>query len=129
MFHFILECATVKFSVVDEEFKNIKDESLEILQNSRAKLDEATDEINAEYEAIEQERIAWEAAHKQALSEGRELPRPEGIELRSVAELTAELDNVQAQLDLNAHSNAGVLRTFEARQKEVGCNVQLHATY
>jgi hypothetical protein len=57
-----------------------------------------------------------------AEEQGRPPPPPDGVDLRSLDELQAELDTQRAALELNLNTNPGVVEQYEKRKRDVsGC--------
>lgn len=92
---------------------------MEALSESRAVVAGVSDELRDEYRAIEDARSDWEKNAKAADEEGQPRPSTEGIELRNLDELQAELDIQRANLDLNLTTNPGVVEQYEKRKRDV----------
>ncbi|KII94777.1 hypothetical protein PLICRDRAFT_128007 [Plicaturopsis crispa FD-325 SS-3] len=106
--------ALADFEEVDTRFKAIKDDSKAKLIRSRAIMDDADPEVRAEYEAIEQARLAWDRDEANA----NRTPPPE-IDERLPEELQVALDAKKEELQVNNHTNAGVVEQYERRKKEI----------
>lgn len=107
------------YILVTADFKEAKENSLRILDHSREALDNAAEEVQAEYKQMEYTRSAWETACKEAGEKGVAPPPPGDIDMRSLDELQAELDTQRANLEMNINTNPGVVEQYEKRKKDV----------
>ncbi|PPQ85444.1 hypothetical protein CVT26_014762, partial [Gymnopilus dilepis] len=92
-------------SLVNDEFQRIKAESKEILQRSRDTVAAAPDDVKDEYTALESARMEWEKEAKEAQEQGLPPPDDAHIDQRRVEELEAELEQQQAELEMNLGTN------------------------
>lgn len=104
---------------MDEAYNAIKEKSKAVLADSRQKVFGIEPELRAEYEEIEQVRSEYEKACKTAEEQGTTPPPSDGVELRTMDELHAELETQQANLEMNLNTNPGVVEQYEKRKKEV----------
>lgn len=88
--------ALEEFDKADKEYNAIKKVSKEKLVSSKAKFDEAEEEIQELFQQMESK-----------------------LDPGSLDELQGELDNLQAQLELQAANNPGVLEQYERRKREI----------
>jgi structural maintenance of chromosomes protein 5 len=106
-------------SLVDNTFQKLKDRSHEVLNTSRDKIEEVSDELRDEYNIIEKDRLQYEADLKKATENNTTPPPTEGIELRDTEQLTTDLETERANLEMNLNTNPGVIEQYEKRKKEV----------
>lgn len=92
---------------------------MEALKDSREVISQMRDELQAEYKEIEDLRLAYEKDVKEAEQAGRTPPSSEGVDLRTVDELEAELEAQKAQLDITLATNPGVVEQYEKRKRDV----------
>lgn len=106
---------------MDQQYAEIKAHSKQVLDRSRNVLDEAPDEVRKEYQEMEAVRLDWDAKVKEAKAKGLPPPDPAGtkVDTRTANELKAELETQQAKLDLNLHTNPGVVEQYEKRKRDV----------
>ena len=105
--------------LVNDEFQRIKAESKEILQRSRDTVAAAPDDVKDEYTALESARMEWEKEAKEAKEQGLPPPDDAHIDQRRVEELEAELEQQQAELEMNLGTNPGVVEQYEKRKRDV----------
>jgi structural maintenance of chromosomes protein 5 len=120
----ILTC--VILCLVDQAFNAVKAASKQALDDSRLILNGVSPELREEYQAIEDVRAQYDKDVAVAEKEGLSPPSPEGVDLRSLDELRAELETQQANLDLNLATNPGVVEQYEKRKRDV-CDCLLSA--
>ncbi|PPQ70577.1 hypothetical protein CVT24_000055 [Panaeolus cyanescens] len=111
--------ALEEFNKVHEEFTTIKQQSKQILEESRIALAEATEQVQTEFRAIEDRRLAWEKECTEAKQAGRPLPDKTGVDLRNVEELKAEIEVQKAQLEMNLITNPGIVEQYEKRLRDI----------
>lgn len=104
---------------VQTEFDHIKKETKLILDRSRDALNNAEPPISEEYQQIENARVEYDTALKNANERGGPMPDGTGVDLRSVDELQAELETQQANLEMNLNTNPGVVEQYEKRKRDV----------
>ena len=111
--------ADLPLHLVNDEFQRIKAESKEILQRSRDTVAAAPDDVKDEYTALESARMEWEKEAKEAKEQGLPPPDDAHIDQRRVEELEAELEQQQAELEMNLGTNPGVVEQYEKRKRDV----------
>lgn len=95
------------------------------MAKSSAKLKAASEPTRARFQALEDVSIFRCVLKKRtnlASQSGERDPR-------SSEELETELGALQAQLDMNMHTNAGVVEQYEQRQREVCCTWRLSTQF
>lgn len=104
---------------MNKQFQKIKAESKEILERSRQGLAAAPEEIQKEYDVIEEVRLLYEKNLE--LAKNQRLPEPDasGVDFRTADELQAELETQRANLDMNLNTNPGVVEEYEKRKRDV----------
>jgi structural maintenance of chromosomes protein 5 len=117
--HSMMTLNRVFLSSVDQTFNAIKVTSKQALDDSRQILNDATPELRAEYQAIEDVRARYEKDLATAEKDGLSPPSSEDVDLRSLEELRAELETQKANLDLNLATNPGVVEQYEKRKRDV----------
>lgn len=88
------------------------------MEETKAILNTSDEEIRSEYERISKARIEYEEELAQTTENGVTPPSDEGIDLRSLEELETELGTQNALLDMNFHTNAGIVEQYDNRQRE-----------
>jgi len=89
---------------------------------SRQVISAITPELREQYNEIEAARMLYDKEVAAAEEEGRPPPPSDGVDLRSLDELRAELETQRAALDLNLNTNPGVVEQYEKRKRDVsGC--------
>lgn len=104
---------------MNKAFQKIKAESKEILERSRHILAAAPEEIQKEYEAIEEVRLLYEKNLELANKRGLPGPDASDVDFRTADELQAELETQRANLDMNLNTNPGVVEEYEKRKRDV----------
>lgn len=104
---------------MDKEFRDVKAASKSILDRSREVLDESSDEVKDEYNRLEEIRVEWDAKVKEAKANGLPPPSAAGVDTRTANQLKEELETQKAKLDLNLHTNPGVVEQYEKRKRDV----------
>lgn len=107
------------YCLVDQAYNAIKAESKVALDKSKEVLRGVTPELRAEYQVIEDARVQYERDLATAEQDELSPPSTEGVDLRSLDELQAELETQQANLDLNLATNPGVVEQYEKRKRDV----------
>lgn len=105
--------------LVDQAYNAIKAESKTALDDSKLVLNGVTPELREEYQVIEDARAQYERELTAAERDGLSPPSTEGVDLRTLEELRAELETQQANLDLNLATNPGVVEQYEKRKRDV----------
>ncbi|KAL6307041.1 P-loop containing nucleoside triphosphate hydrolase protein [Sparassis latifolia] len=90
--------AVAEFNDAHRRYEVAKEDSKLKLRVSMAKLDEVDDEIRAKFKDMEDSGEA---------------------NARSAEDVQADLDAKKAQLDMNLHTNAGVVEQFRKREQEI----------
>ena len=104
---------------VDNEFQAIKAESKASLEESRTIMNEIEPGLRDEYQHIEAARAYYDKALASAEQNGTTPPSSEGVDIRTVDELQAELGKQQANLELNFATDGGVVEQYEKRKRQV----------
>ncbi|GLB34268.1 putative P-loop containing nucleoside triphosphate hydrolase protein [Lyophyllum shimeji] len=113
------QTALAEFDRVDEEFQAIKRRSKEALENSREVMNALDPELRERYNAIEAARSKYEKDLAKAEENGTTPPSAEGVDLRTLDELQADLETQRANLDLNLNTNPGVVEQYEKRKRDI----------
>ncbi|KAH9482179.1 Structural maintenance of chromosomes protein 5 [Psilocybe cubensis] len=135
-----------EFGRVQEQYMEIKAQSKRALEETRKMLDEAPEDVRAAYDEIEVARVAWDNKLKEKESRSRrrdgdedgddesrergrgrereresekEEARQSGVDVRTSDELKEELEAQSAKLELNLHTNAGVVELYEKRKRDI----------
>ena len=106
---------------MDTSYKRVKQESKQLLEESRAVVSKMEPDLRAEYDEIERKRMEYDKACHAA--EGRTLPSAEGVDVRSLEELQAEHETQKANLELNLTTDPHVVEQYERRKGEVSRSV------
>ena len=104
---------------VDNAYKRIKQESKDLLEQSRAVVAGIAGELREEYDEIERKRMEYDKARRAAEQEGRAPPPAKGVDVRSLEELQAALETQQANLELNLNTDIHIVEQYERRKQEV----------
>ncbi|TFK69418.1 hypothetical protein BDN72DRAFT_614626 [Pluteus cervinus] len=102
--------------------KELKDEGTDAynaLEETRGIITEAEEDLRKEYDAIEAARTAYDKQLNEARDDGSTPPSAEGVDLRSLDELEAELQTQQTNLDLNLQTNPGIVEQYEKRKRDI----------
>ena len=75
--------------------------------------------LRDEYQHIEAVRAVYDKALVSAEQNGTTPPSSEGVDIRTVDELQAELGKQQANLELNFATDGGVVEQYEKRKRQV----------
>jgi len=102
-----------------QRYYEARDQCKVLLDISKEALDASSEETREKFNGIESPRVVWEEACKLARQNGTPEPAPDGVDMRGVEELRAELDTARAKLELNMNTDDGVVRQYEKRQEEV----------
>ncbi|KAF8076878.1 hypothetical protein FPV67DRAFT_1605252 [Lyophyllum atratum] len=113
------QTALAEFNKVDEEFQAVKVASKAALDASRDVMNAIEPELRERYNAIEAARANYERELAAAEQNGTTPPSAEGVDLRSLEELQAELERQRANLDLNLNTNPGVVEQYEKRKRDI----------
>lgn len=105
--------------LVDEEFRAIKTRSKAALEESREVVQNSEEDLREQYNEIETKRAQYDRDLAEAEARGTTPPSAEGVDVRTVDELQAELDRQQAKLELNLNTNPGVVEQYEKRKRDV----------
>jgi hypothetical protein len=90
------------------------------MDTSQQMLLQLPEELRDEYQEREQARGPYDKAVEEAVKSGEEPPAPEeGIDVRSMEELQTELEKQEANLEMNANTNPGVVEQYEKRKRDV----------
>ncbi|KAG7097539.1 hypothetical protein E1B28_004878 [Marasmius oreades] len=108
-----------EFHEADAEYTRIKAESKVALEIARDAHEQAKEEHKQLYKETEAKRAAYKAALKEAQRNGTEPPSDEGIDLRTVDDLEAALEEQHAQLELITKTNSGVVEQYEKRKRDI----------
>ncbi|KAK2463737.1 hypothetical protein APHAL10511_004230 [Amanita phalloides] len=111
--------ALLEFQRVDNLYKRVKQESKLLLEESRAVVAGIDADLREEYDEIERKRMEYDKALRAAEQEGCTPPSAEGVDVRSLDELQAELATQQANLELNMMTHPGVIEQYERRKQEI----------
>ncbi|KAF7374162.1 Structural maintenance of chromosomes protein 5 [Mycena sanguinolenta] len=112
--------ALQEFNTLDAEFLKVKAEANALRARIEELLLELPLDLRTEYHVQEQAREAYDKAVKAAAEARQEPPVPGAdVDLRTLAELEAELARQEADLDMNANTNPGVVEQYEKRKKEI----------
>ncbi|KAF8634626.1 hypothetical protein AX15_000803 [Amanita polypyramis BW_CC] len=109
----------LEFQRVDNLYKRVKQESKELLEQSRAVVAGMEPDLRAEYDEIERKRMEYDKASHAAEQGGTTSPSAEGVDVRSLEELQAELETQKANLELNLATNPHVIEQYERRKEEI----------
>lgn len=101
-----------EFEKADNDYQAAKVKSKEALVVSQAAVNDAADDLVAEYKAIANARSEYEDQVKA----GRN-PSPDGVDLRTADELRQELENQRAKLTGILETNPGVVEQYEHRKQ------------
>ncbi|KAF8967457.1 P-loop containing nucleoside triphosphate hydrolase protein [Flammula alnicola] len=113
------QTALVEYNQITELFAQIKAETKEVLDRSRAAVEGAEPEVVEDYKVIENVRMEWEAAVKKAEENGLPAPDDSDVDTRTVEELQAELETQRANLEMNLNTNPGVVEQYEKRKRDI----------
>lgn len=103
----------------DNAYKRVKQESKNLLEQSRAVVAGIDGELREEYDEIERNRMEYDKARRAAEQEGRTPPSAEGVDVRSLEVLQAELETQKAHLELNLTTDPHIVEQYERRKQEV----------
>lgn len=98
-------------------------------------MNEINPELREEYHAIEATRANYDKDLATAESDGTTPPPAEGVDVRTLDELQAELEKQQTNLELNLATNPAVVEQYEKRKRDVRrflslfCGVSLVCAY
>lgn len=106
--------------LVDDAFQAIKAESKIILDKSRRIIAGVAPELREEYSRVEALRVQYDNELAAAEKNGTTPPSAEGVDVRTLEELKAELETQRANLELNLNTNPGVVEQYEKRKRDVG---------
>jgi DNA repair exonuclease SbcCD ATPase subunit len=106
-------------SSVDALLNEAKQASVDALEQSRETLKNLDDDLNMEYKEIETARLDYERLKKEADQAGRSPPSSDGVDLRPLETLTAELEERRAQLEIMLATNPGIVEQYEKRKRDV----------
>lgn len=104
---------------VDNAYKRVKQESKDLLEQSRAVVAGINGELREEYDEIERNRMEYDKASRTAEQAGRTPPSAEGVDVRSLEVLQAELETQKAHLELNLTTDPHIVEQYERRKAEV----------
>ncbi|KAF7317180.1 Purine nucleoside phosphorylase [Mycena chlorophos] len=112
-----------EFNEIDEEVKRVRQLAVQLQSESQAALDNISDQIRPTYLDVEAARVAYAQAVKDAGDDADDVPEPEVMpeivtRLTSDA-LEAELDVQTEKLEMNMHTNPGVVEQYERRKHEI----------
>ncbi|TEB23759.1 P-loop containing nucleoside triphosphate hydrolase protein [Coprinellus micaceus] len=114
--------AVAKFNDIHEQFGKLKQLAHEAITEVRARLD-LLDEVNPDLRArvneMERVRSAYDLEVIAAKKEGRPPPSSEGIDLRTYADLEAEIAEQKAAKEMILNTNPGVIEEFEKRKRDI----------
>ncbi|KAG6841292.1 hypothetical protein C0991_012462 [Blastosporella zonata] len=111
--------ALAEFDKVDDEFRDYKNRSKIALKESRDLMEVIEGELREKYNEIEAKRTQYDRNLKEAEANGTTPPSSEGVDVRSLEELQAELFTQQANLELNLNTNPGVVEQYEKRKHDI----------
>lgn len=80
---------------------------------------QASEEVQTDFRAIEDRRLAWEKECKEAEEKGKPMPSSAGVELRNVEELRADIEVQRTNLEMNLITNPGIVEQYEKRLRDV----------
>ncbi|KAG5721327.1 Structural maintenance of chromosomes protein 5, partial [Termitomyces sp. T112] len=111
--------ALAEFDKVDEEFRAIKGRSKAALEESREVVQNVEEDLREQYNEIEAKRTQYDRDLTAAEANGTTPPSADGVDVRTVDELQAELNRQQAKLELNLNTNPGVVEQYEKRKRDI----------
>ncbi|KAG5351347.1 hypothetical protein C0989_006899 [Termitomyces sp. Mn162] len=111
--------ALAEFDKVDEEFRAVKGRSKAALEESREVVQNVEEDLREQYNEIEAKRTQYDRDLTAAEANGTTPPSADGVDVRTVDELQAELNRQQAKLELNLNTNPGVVEQYEKRKRDI----------
>ncbi|KAJ7821120.1 hypothetical protein B0H14DRAFT_2832211 [Mycena olivaceomarginata] len=114
------QTALAEFNKIDAAFLESKKATKALMDTSQQMLLQLPEELRDEYQEREQARGPYDKAVEEAVKSGEEPPAPEeGIDVRSMEELQTELEKQEANLEMNANTNPGVVEQYEKRKRDI----------
>ncbi|KAF8187572.1 P-loop containing nucleoside triphosphate hydrolase protein [Mycena galopus ATCC 62051] len=116
------KCQTAlrEFNEIDAAYLESKKTAKALADSNQQMLLQLPAELRNEWEAITQAQTAYEKAVESAEQKGEDAPAPgDDVDLRSRAELQAELEKQEANLEMDANTNPGVVEQYEKRKRDI----------
>ena len=99
--------------------KQVAHEAITEVKARLAHLEEVGPELRARVNDVEEARSAYDLEVAEAKRDGRPPPSSEGIDLRTYADLEAEITEQKAAMDMILNTNPGVIAEYEKRKRDV----------
>ncbi|KAG2013002.1 chromosome structural maintenance protein smc5 [Coprinopsis cinerea AmutBmut pab1-1] len=112
--------AAQEFNKVHAEFAALKLEVKKFVNGElHTTISEASEEARKIFKETEEAITDYERKVKKAKASGMPIPEPDGVDLRTVAELEDELATLNASLSMIMATNPGVLEEYEQRERSI----------